>query len=75
MYWNHDMMGWFGGFGMIFFWAVLIIVIIVLFRLLTTKTDGRPGHRETPLEILERRYASVEIDKAEFDEKKRDLQL
>jgi putative membrane protein len=77
MHWYHDMMGWGGGFGMIFFWIVLIVIIVIMVRLLFTKTnktnEERTEHKETPLEILKRRYASGEIDKAEFEEKKKDL--
>jgi uncharacterized membrane protein len=40
-----------------------------------TKTDGRIEHKDTPLEILKRRYANGEIDKAEYDEKRKDLQI
>ncbi len=75
MHWDHAMMGWGGGFEMIFFWIVLVIVIIVLIRLFMTKTDGRIEHKDTPLEILKRRYANGEIDKAEYDEKRKDLQI
>ena len=75
MYWNHDMMGWFGGFGMILFWVILIIVIIVLVKVIMARPDGRAENKETPLEILKRRYASGEIGKDEYEEKKKDLQI
>ncbi len=35
--------------------------------------DREPGVSEAPLDILNRRYASGEISKEEFDEMKRDL--
>jgi putative membrane protein len=72
--------GWgFGGFGvimliiMIVFWGLIIWGIVALIRWLSR--SGRYGYtrHETALEILKRRYASGEITKAEFDEKKRDL--
>ncbi|OGG03609.1 hypothetical protein A2W14_03005 [Candidatus Gottesmanbacteria bacterium RBG_16_37_8] len=74
--WN-NMMGW-GGFGvlgwvsMLFFWLLLILGVIALFRYLggsgkTTKDD------KTPLDILRERYAKGEIDKKEFEEMKKDL--
>ena len=74
MYWNHNMMGWGGGLGMILFWVLLIVIIILLVKYLMPRTDTRPEQKETPLEILKRRYAKGEIDKAEYDEKRRDLQ-
>ena len=75
--WNNMMGGW-GGFGllgwvsMFFFWGLLILGVIAPFRYLgglekTTKND------KTPLEILKERYAKGDIDKKEFEEKKKDV--
>jgi putative membrane protein len=67
-----------GGFGMGFMWIVLIIVVVVAVILLT-KGYLRPGNinsvssGETALEILKNRYARGEIDKQEFEEKKKGL--
>jgi putative membrane protein len=67
-----------GGFGMGFMWIVLIIVVVVAVILLT-KGYLRPGKingvssGETALEILKKRYARGEIDKPEFEEKKKGL--
>ena len=73
MYWNHEMMGWGGYLGMILFWVLLIVVIILLVKYLMPKKDTPDEHRETPLEILQRRYANGEIDKEEYDEKRKGL--
>jgi putative membrane protein len=35
--------------------------------------QGRPGARDEALEILRQRYARGEIDKQEFDTRRRDL--
>jgi putative membrane protein len=35
--------------------------------------EGPGGKAESPLEILQRRYARGEIDRAEFEEKRKDL--
>jgi putative membrane protein len=65
-------MGWgmgFGGMFMILFWAVIIVGAAVFFRWIVDQSKGG----KTPLQILQERYARGEIDKAEFDERKRNL--
>ncbi|MCD6734115.1 MAG: SHOCT domain-containing protein [Burkholderiaceae bacterium] len=58
-------------------WVLVILGIIVLVRLLGRSGTpgsgpaGMPG--ETALEVLKKRYAKGEIDKAEFEEKRRDI--
>lgn len=77
----HDWGGWGWGIGMIhgLLWLVLIILgIVVLVRYIGRDSSGRPAppdepSRETALDVLKKRYARGEIDKTEFDEKKRDL--
>jgi putative membrane protein len=70
-------MGW---FGIIFIILIVIVVIVaVIFLLPRLKQSFEIGRLEAPsgkskaLEILKERYARGEIDKAEFEEKKRDL--
>ena len=76
------MMGWGYGTGwiwhilMIAFWIAVIVGIIFLIRwfVISAGTGGRAARSEdSPLEILKRRYARGEIDKKEFEEKKKDL--
>ncbi len=79
---GQGMMGWgygMGWFGMIFmglFWVAIIVGIIFLIRWLFVST-GAKGHgavsEDSPLEILKRRYARGEINKEEFEQKRRDL--
>jgi putative membrane protein len=69
-------MGWFGSIIMVAFWVVVIVAIIFLIRWLavTSRSKG-PGlaSEESALEILKKRYARGEINKQEFEDKKRDL--
>jgi putative membrane protein len=68
--------GWFGGIIMIAFWIAVIVGIVLLIRWLIISTRT-PSHGtssgESALEILKKRYARGEINKEEFEEKKRDL--
>ena len=56
-----------GGLAVVAFWAALIVGVALLVRLLssTSRVQSAPS-RETPLEILERRYASGELSDEEF---------
>ncbi len=78
------MMGNFGNFGwwgmgpgplfMVIFWGVVIVGIVAIVRLLAVEsTQDRRSHDKTPLEIVQERYARGEIDKAEFDQKRKDM--
>jgi len=76
--------GPFGGFGWIFmivWWVLIIAGIIALIKWLTSQSRGT-HYNEKPfdstqgksaLEILQERYAKGEINKQEFEEKKKDL--
>jgi putative membrane protein len=70
-------MAWFGPVGMILFWVLLVLLIILLIRgLRSGKVIGREGGAptESALEILKKRYARGEINKEEYLEKKKDLE-
>jgi putative membrane protein len=70
-------MSWMGGIFMIVFWVAVIVGIIFLIRwLVVSSRTGGPGAShgaDTALDILKKRYARGEIDKPEFEEKKKDL--
>ena len=70
--------GPFGGFGWIFmilWWVLIIAWIIVLIKWLMAQSPGSHGHEKSSLEILKERYAKGEIDKKEFEERKKDLEI
>ena len=69
------MMGW-GWIFMIIFWGLIIVGLIFLIRWLAGLSRSRALYDKThdsALEILKQRYAKGEINKDEFEEKKRDL--
>jgi len=75
MGWGYGM-GWFGTIIMAAFWIAVIIGIVFLIRWLVTSTgSGSYGARseESALDILKKRYARGEVNKEEFEEKKKDL--
>ncbi len=70
-----------GGFGVIFVILIVILVIAGLIIFLprlkqkyTTNEVETSSGRSNALEILKERYARGEIDKTEFEEKKKDLE-
>ncbi len=63
------------GIGMLLFWGLIIAAIVVLVRGFGGSSRGNAPRlpEKTALDILRERYARGEIDKAEFEEKRRDL--
>jgi len=75
---NWGEFGWWGmGFGFVFmilFWLLVILGIAALIRWLQAQSGSNQGTRgKTPLEIVQERYARGEIDRDEYEQKKRDL--
>lgn len=77
--WGGMMNGW-EGFGiigwltMIIFWILIILGVVALIRYLGGTRQSSTDKDKTPLDILKERYAKGDIDKKEFEEKKKDLE-
>ena len=73
----HPMWGVWGAWGigmmlvMLVFWGVVIVGIVLGIRWLVTQ--GKETRSDSALEILRQRYARGEINREEFEAKKRDL--
>ncbi|MEX1014055.1 MAG: SHOCT domain-containing protein [Candidatus Paceibacterota bacterium] len=61
-----------GGFWMVLFWIGIIFLFIWIVKEIT-KSNSNEKEDETPLKILKERYAKGEINKEEFEEKKKDI--
>ena len=78
MYYGFAPFGW---IFMLVFWCLIIWLIVVLVRDGFGKghmcghdyKDGTHGKDKNALDILKERYAKGEIDKQEFEDKKKDL--
>ena len=74
---GHPMMFMWGAWGigmmvmMLLFWGVVITGLVLAVRALRRHGDGGAGDRA--LDILRERYARGDIDKQEFESRKRDL--
>ena len=73
-------MGWGWGWGMlgaahmVLWWVLIVLGIVVLAKWLFAGTPrGREPGGDRALEVLRERYARGEIEKKEFEERKRDL--
>jgi putative membrane protein len=76
--WGMHPMGWMGGmfgigmmFMMLFFWILVIAALVLGVRWL--RREGKEQRNDSALGILRQRYARGEINKDEFEAKKKDL--
>lgn len=69
--------GWGGvmgsGFGMIVFWGLIVLLIVLAARWFSSSGDVGGRAEKTPLQILQERYARGEIDKEEYEERRKTL--
>jgi len=65
------------GFGGLFMWIFWIALIVLVVWATNSALGGRGGSRsgseKTALQILQERYAKGEIDRDEFERKRKDL--
>ena len=57
---------------MLLFWAAVIIFVVWLVREVSGRNNEKPNSNSA-LEILKERYAKGEINKEEFEAKKKDI--
>lgn len=74
-----DRRGWMWGFGMglggltmLVFWGAVIAGIVLLVR--QVGQGGSAASRETPIDVLKRRYAAGEITQEQYEQMKQDLE-
>ena len=65
------------GYGGMFMWILFLILlgVVIYFIVQNTRSKNLEGQsRETPIDILKKRYAKGEITKEDFDRMKNELQ-
>ena len=71
------MMGGFGGMGLMSLFWIVILGLIIWAMVAAVRRPGESGSltssTDSALEVLKKRYARGEINKEEYEEKKRDL--
>lgn len=70
-WWGHG----YSGIGGILMWLIPIVLVGILVYSLVHRNDSarRDDPRETPLEILKKRYAKGEISREEFERMRREI--
>ena len=62
------------GLGGIVLWLVIAAIVVVIIVAIVGGTKTSTEGRETPLEILKKRYAKGELSKKEFNAMKKDIE-
>ena len=73
--WGYGGMGWGMGLGMLLFWGLVLVGVVALVRGLGPGADRHapPPPNHGALDLLAQRYARGEIDREEYEQKRRDL--
>ena len=66
--------GWGMGFGWIIGIIILLFILWLAFKTFRPNREQLSNSHTTPLDILKERYAKGEIDKEEFEQRKKDLE-
>jgi putative membrane protein len=53
---------------------VFVFFVIFLYRFFNNSNSGKSSNKESPLDILKRRYANGELSTAEYEERKKNLE-
>ena len=62
------------GIGMWILWIIVVVAVVLVAKLMIVGLPGKPAKTsESPLEILQKRYASGDIDQDEFERMKKEL--
>lgn len=66
------------GFGMAWWWIIGLILVAAIIWSVIRSTDqnnnlNNSTNQKSPLDILKERYAQGEIEKEEFDQRKKEL--
>lgn len=70
------MMHWYNAqyLGMHFFWWIIWIVLLIWIFAAPWNIPGQRHKKDTPLDILRKRFANGEIDQAEYESRKKILE-
>lgn len=72
-YWDGGM-GFGGMFLSLLFWFMVIYGLVSLFQCGKKGSSSECKHKETPMDVLKRRYAAGEIKEEEYQRMKKELQ-
>lgn len=73
MWFDWNTMGFFGWMMMIVFWGTVVALLVWAIRSAATTNNRSAPDAPDALGILERRYAAGEIDRDEFEDRRRVL--
>ena len=63
----------YGGGMMWIFWILIIIALVWFVAFATRRESGSPRNEKSAQDILKERYARGEIEREEFEQKRKDL--